>query len=108
MTGPTGPTGATGPTGPAGGGPVKDQVTIGTTWSGVWPYTQIVTLASYTPTANSKVDIQPDAAAIAQLINDGVKGLYISNTNGTLTAYAVGGTTSSSMTVQVTVTEVTE
>lgn len=87
---------------------MKDQVTFGTTWSGSDPFTQTVTLANYTPTVNSKVDLQPDAAAISQIINDGVKGLYISNTNGTLTAYSVGGFTTASITVQVTVTEVTE
>lgn len=84
-----------------------DSVTTTTTWTGAGPYTQTVTLASYTPTSNSKVDIQPDASAIAQLIADGVTGLYISNTSGTLTMYAIGSAPTAAMTLQVTITEVT-
>lgn len=85
----------------------KDSVTTSTTWSGSGPYTQTVTLANYTPTSNSKVDIQPDASAIALLLADGVIGMYISNNNGTLTMYAVGAAPTVSMTLQVTITEVT-
>ena len=81
-------------------------VTLGTTWSGAGPYTQTVTVTGATATANSKVDIQPDATALAQLEADGITALYIENNAGTLTAYAVGGTLSASVTVQVTLTEV--
>lgn len=84
-----------------------DSITLSTTWSGSDPYTQTVTLSNYTVTSNSKVDIQPDSTAIAQLISDGVKGLYILNNAGTLTAYAVGAPTTASLTLQVTITEVT-
>ena len=81
-------------------------ITLSTTWSGNDPYTQTVTVTGATVTSNSKVDLQPDATVIASLMNDGVKALYISNTNGTLTAYASGASTSSSLTIQCTVTEV--
>lgn len=81
-------------------------VTLGTTWSGSGPYTQTVTVTGATPTSNSKVDIQPDATALAQMEEDGITALYIENNAGTLTAYAVGGTLSASVTVQVTLTEV--
>ena len=81
-------------------------VTLGTTWSGSGPYTQTVTVTGATPTSNSKVDIQPDATALAQMEADGITALYIENNAGTLTAYAVGGTLSASVTVQVTLTEV--
>ena len=81
-------------------------VTLGTTWSGNGPYTQTVTVTGATPTSNSKVDIQPDATALAQMEADGITALYIENNAGTLTAYAVGGTLSASVTVQVTLTEV--
>ena len=81
-------------------------VTLGTTWSGSGPYTQTVTVSGATATANSKVDIQPDATALAQMEADGITALYIENNAGTLTATAVGSTLSSSVTVQVTLTEV--
>ena len=84
-----------------------DSVTTTTTWSGSDPYTQVVTLSNYTVTANSKVDIQADATAIAQLISDSVTGLYILNNAGTLTMYAIGGAPTAALTLQVTITEVT-
>lgn len=84
-----------------------DTVALTTAWSGSGPYTQTVTLGHYTPTANSKVDLQPNEAAIAQLVSDNVKGLYIVNTNGTLTMCAVGGVPTAAMLMQVSITEVT-
>ena len=86
--------------------PDMATVAISATWSGSGPYTQTVTVSGATVTANSKVDLQPNADQIAQLIEDGVQALYIANNNGTLTAYAVGAETSAAMTVQCTVTEV--
>ena len=70
------------------------------------PYTQTVTVSGATVSANSRIDLQPTAAQIADLISDGVTGLVIGNANGTLTAYAVGAAPSASMTIQCTVTEV--
>ena len=85
-----------------------DTITTTTTWSGSSsPYTQVVTLANYTPTSNSKVDIQPDATTINQLITDSVKALYVSNSSGILTMYAVGASPTVSLTLQVSITEVT-
>ena len=84
-----------------------DSVTLSATWSGSGPYTQTVTLANYTVTSNTKVDIQPDSTTIAQLITDSVKALYIANNSGTLTAYAIGAAPSTSLTMQVTCAEVT-
>lgn len=84
----------------------KASVTLGTTWSGNGPYTQTVTVSGYTVTANTKVDLQPDATAIAQMISDGVNALYVVNNNGTLTAYAVGAAPTVALTVQVICTEV--
>lgn len=86
--------------------PDMATVAISATWSGSGPYTQTVTVSGATVTANSKVDLQPNADQIAQLIEDGVQALYIANNNGTLTAYAIGAETSSAMTIQCTVTEV--
>ena len=84
----------------------KGTVSLGTTWSGSGPYTQTVTVSGYTVTANTKVDLQPDATAIAQMISDGVQALYVVNNNGTLTAYAISAATTASLTIQVTCTEV--
>ena len=74
-------------------------------WAGTGPFTQVLTIDG--ATANSKIDLQPDAAVIAQLLSDGVQALYIVNDNGTCTAYAVGAAPSTAITVQATVTEVT-
>lgn len=82
----------------------KGSITLSATWSGEGPYTQTVTLSGVT--ANSKVDVQPDAATLQTLMDDGVSALYISNTDGTLTAYAIGAAPTAAMTIQVTVTEV--
>ena len=108
-TGPTGPTGPQGPQGPQGDAAVsKGSVTISSSsWSGSGPYTQTVTISGATITANTKVDLQPDATALAQLISDGVTALYIENNNGTLTAYAIGAATSANITVQATWYETT-
>lgn len=81
-------------------------ISMSASWSGSDPYTQTVTVSGATVTANSKVDIQPDASTLAQLINDGVSALFIVNNNGTLTAYAVGAAPSSALTLQCVVTEV--
>lgn len=85
----------------------KKSITLSTTWSGDDPYTQVVTISGYTVTANSKIDLQPDAATVNQLITDGVKALYIENNNSTLTAYAIGAAPTAAMTIQCTVAEVT-
>ena len=82
------------------------SVTLSSTWSGSGPYTQTVTVSGYTVTANTKVDLQPDATAIGQMISDGVLALYVVNNNGTLTAYAISAATTASLTIQVTCTEV--
>lgn len=71
-------------------------------WSGNSPWTQTVTISGATITANTKVDIQPDAAAYAGMINDGVIALFIENNNGTLTAYSIGVVPTVNITIQVT------
>jgi len=82
-------------------------ITLSATWTGASsPYSQTVTVSGATVTANSKVDIQLTAAQIADLIAAGVKSLFVENNAGTLTAWAVGGTTSAEMTVQCTVEDV--
>lgn len=87
----------------------RRTITLSTTWSGSDPYTQTITLpymARITP--NTKFDIQPDATVISQMIDDGVKALYIVNDNGTPKACAVGAAPTVSLTVQITWCETTE
>lgn len=81
------------------------SITLTTDWIGdTSPYTQSVTIEG--ATVNSKVDLQPDASVISQMVDDGVVALYIANSNGTLTAYAVGEKPTVELIVQATVTEV--
>ena len=83
----------------------KTTVTLSTNWTGdASPYTQSITISG--TTANSKVDLQPDATAIAQMAEDGTVALYIANENGTLTANAVGEKPTAELTIQATITEV--
>lgn len=83
----------------------KTTVILSTDWvGGASPYTQAVTISG--TTANSKVDLQPDATVIAQMAEDGTVALYIANDNGTLTANAVGEKPTAELTIQATITEV--
>ena len=76
-------------------------------WTGsASPYTQGVTITG--GTATSQVDIQADAAAIQQMLDDGTNAIYIANNNGTFTAYAVGEKPTADLSVQVTVYDVKE
>lgn len=77
-------------------------------WAGSGPYTQTVTVSGATVTANSVVDIQPDNTVLSHMYSVGVAAIYIANNNGTLTAYAVAKKPTANLTVQCTVTEVTE
>ena len=82
-------------------------ITIGSGWSGNGPYTQSVTASGYMVSENTRVDLVGDSDAIAQMISDGVGQIYIVNDNGSLTAYAIGGQTTESITFQAIFSEVT-
>ena len=76
-------------------------------WTGsASPYTQGVTITG--GTATSQADIQADATAIQQMLDDGTNAIYIANNNGTFTAYAVGEKPTADLSIQVTVYEVKE
>ena len=64
--------------------------------------------ASWTGTATSQADIQADATAIQQMMDDGTNAIYIANNHGIFTAYAVGEKPTADLSVQVTVYEVKE
>lgn len=85
--------------------PRRCTVSLSQVWNGTGPYTQAVSIAA--GTANSKVDLQPEAVALSQLLADGVTTLYIGNDNGAFTAYAVGAAPTVPLTLQATITEVT-
>lgn len=85
--------------------PRKTSITLDTSWSGAGPYTHTVSISGIT--ANSKVDLQPDATVISQMVSDGVQALYVDNNNGTLTAYAVGAAPTAALSIQCTICEVT-
>ena len=87
-----------------GSGVKVTTINLTTAWTGSGPYTQNVSISGVT--AKSKVDLQPDNAALDQLINDGVSALYIANNNGTLTAYAIGAKPTTTLRIQATVMEV--
>ena len=82
---------------------IVDTVSIGTSWTGTGPYTQVVTVSE--ADADSKVDIQPDATIIQKLIDAGTTALYIVNDNGVFSAVAIGSAPTESLTVQCTITK---
>ena len=70
------------------------------------PYTQRVTVTG--GKATSQVNVQGDATAIQQMLDDGTNAIYIANNNGTFTAYAVGGKPTANLNIQMTVYDVKE
>lgn len=89
---------------------ITDKLTLtlaAASWAGsASPYTQGVTITG--GTATSQADIQADATAIQQMLDDGTNAIYIANNNGTFTAYAVGEKPTADLSIQVTVYDVKE
>lgn len=84
---------------------ILTTITLGTAWTGSGPYTQAAGVEGVSLTAASKVDIRQDADVMTALAADKVRGLYIININGSLTAVAVGAVPTTAVTLPVTVTE---
>lgn len=85
--------------------PTKVTISLSTSWTGsASPYTQTVTVSGGTSTC--KVDLQPDATAFVHMVSVGCNALFIVNNSGTFTAYAIGAKTTTALSIQATVTEV--
>lgn len=80
--------------------PAASWVADGEDWK------QIVSVP--TCTAGSQVDLQLSGIVIKQMKADETMSLYIGNNNGTCTAYATGKKPTTNITVQATVSTVTE
>lgn len=85
---------------------VMGTLVIPASWTGDGPYTQVLSSVPSGITANSKIDLQPNATVLAQLIADGVTALWVQNSNATLTAYALGAAPRVALSVQYTRTEI--
>lgn len=82
---------------------IVDTVSLGTSWTGTGPYTQVVTIDGIE--SDSKIDIQPDADVINKLMESGTTALYIVNDSGVATAVALGAAPNSALTIQCTITK---
>ena len=87
------------------GRPRLGSIALAAAWSGSGPFTQTVTVAGAAVTADSRVDLQPDAAALAALLAGGVSALFVENDGGVLTACALGAAPAAAMTLQCSVTD---
>lgn len=82
---------------------IVDTVSLGTSWTGAGPYTQVVTIDGIE--SDSKIDLQPDADAINKLMESGTTALYIVNDSGVATAVALGAAPNVALEIQCTITK---
>ena len=82
---------------------IVDSVSLGKSWTGTGPYTQVVTIDGIE--SDSKIDLQPDASVINKLVESGTTALYIVNDNGVATAVAVGAAPNDVLEIQCTITK---
>ena len=82
---------------------IVDIVSLGTSWTGTGPYTQVVAIDGIE--GDSKIDIQPDADVINKLMESGTTALYIVNDGGVATAVALGAAPNVALEIQCTITK---
>ena len=82
---------------------IVDTVSLGTSWTGADPYTQVVTIDGVD--SDSKIDLQPDADVINKLMESGTTALYIVNDSGVATAVALGAAPTVALEIQCTITK---
>ena len=82
---------------------IVDSVSLGTSWTGTGPYTQVVTINGIE--SDSKIDLQPDANVINKLMESGTTALYIVNDSGVATAVALGAAPNAALEIQCTITK---
>ena len=82
---------------------IVDTVSLGTSWTGTGPYTQVVTIDGIE--SDSKIDIQPDTYVINKLMESGTTALYIVNDSGVATAVALGAAPNVALEIQCTITK---
>lgn len=80
-------------------------LTLSESWSGEGPYTQAITVSGYTVTENTLVNLMCGSEAINAMVMSGTSNIFVSNNNGTLTAYAIGAKPTASITVQAVLSE---
>lgn len=73
-------------------------------WTGTGPFTQAIEIVG--STEYSKIDLQPDAETLAQLVRDKVTALWVVNDNGSFVAYSLGATPTTALSIQYTRTEI--
>lgn len=68
-------------------------------------YSQTISSLSSDITNKSKIDILPNQTIIAQLLEDGVSGIYIENNNKTVTIYAIAEKPTENLSLSVSIQE---